>query len=140
MPPRSRLRQILQPRFRVLLVLALLTTVVALSPARAGSVLEDAMARVFVVRSDGAGDRFLGSAFRWGAVKVAVTNAHVTGGADAVRLVDQAGRVRTARVIGRDSVRDVAILARYPPHDRPATRPDSGIGRPRLGAWCAARP
>ena len=115
MPHRHPRPPVSQPVvLRVMLALAVLTMIAALSPARAGSVLDDAMARVFVVRSDDAADRCLGSAFRWGAGAVAVTNAHVTGGADTVQLVDQAGHIQTARVIGRDSVRDVAVLAVIP--------------------------
>ncbi len=105
---------ILQPLLRVMLALLLLTAIAALSPARAAPTMDDAMARVFVVRSDDAADRFLGSAFLWGAGEVAVTNAHVTGDADSVRLVDLTGQVQTARVIGRDAVRDVAVLSVSP--------------------------
>ena len=65
----------LQPLLRVMLALCVLTGLAALSPARAGQVLEDAMTRVFVVRSDDAQDRFLGSAFLWGKGEVAVTDA-----------------------------------------------------------------
>ncbi len=106
--------RLVQPLIRLMLALALLTALAALSPARAGSVLEDAMARVFVVRSDDAGDRFLGSAFLWGAGAVAVTNAHVTQGAETVRLLDQSGHSQTARVIAQDAVRDVAVLSVAP--------------------------
>ena len=107
-------RRLVQPLSRMMLALALLTALAALSPARAGSVLEDAMARVFVVRSDDAGDRFLGSAFLWGAGAVAVTNAHVTQGAETVRLLDQTGLSQTARVVAQDAVRDVAVLSVAP--------------------------
>lgn len=104
----------LQPLLRVLLALCVLTGLAALSPARAGQVLEDAMTRVFVVRSNDAQGRFLGSAFLWGKGDVSVTNAHVTGGATSVRLLDQAGHAQTAHVIAQDPVRDVAVLSVVP--------------------------
>jgi len=60
---RPRNPQIHHPFLRVMLVLVVLAAVAALSPARAGPAFENAMARVFVVRSDDAADRFLGSAY-----------------------------------------------------------------------------
>lgn len=89
----------------------LLTALAAFSPARAATApLDQTMDAVLVVRSAGAEDAFLGSAFVWGAGEVAVTNAHVVGGAAEVRLVDRAGGVRLAPVIARDPVRDVAVI------------------------------
>jgi serine protease Do len=76
-----------------LAVLALMVTLAG--AARAGTAeLETAMDAVLVVRSADAEDRFLGSAFLWGDGSVAVTNAHVVGAADEVRLVDRHGRKR----------------------------------------------
>jgi serine protease Do len=127
----------LAPLVRVMAVLVVLTTLAALSPARAGTMLEDAMARVLVVRSDDAADRFLGSAFLWGTGEVAVTNAHVTGGADTVRLVDQTGRAQTARVIGQDAVRDVAVLAVTPGLTGLQPGPIPALGEP---VWALGAP
>ena len=90
-----------------LLVLAL---VVLIGPASA-SPLDLAMDKVFTVRSAGAEDRFLGSAFLWADGTVAVTNAHVVGNAEEVRLIDRYGHDVPARVIARDPVRDVAVLS-----------------------------
>lgn len=94
----------------VLAALAVLLLVALIGPASA-SPLDAAMDRVFTVRSADAEDRFLGSAFLWGDGSVAVTNAHVVGGAEEVRLVDRHGVEEVALVIGRDAVRDVAVLS-----------------------------
>jgi serine protease Do len=94
----------------MLAALAVLLLVALIGPASA-SPLDTAMDRVFTVRSADAEDRFLGSAFLWGDGSVAVTNAHVVGGADEVRLVDRHGVEEVALVIGRDAVRDVAVLS-----------------------------
>jgi serine protease Do len=90
-----------------LLVLAL---VALITPASA-SPLDDAMDKVFTVRATSAEDRFLGSAFLWSDGTVAVTNAHVVGNAEEVRLIDRHGTDLTALVIARDIVRDVAVLS-----------------------------
>ncbi len=90
-----------------LLVVAL---VAIITPASA-SPLDDAMDKVFTVRTADAEDRFLGSAFLWADGTVAVTNAHVVGTAEEVRLIDRHGTDLTALVIDRDPVRDVAILS-----------------------------
>jgi serine protease Do len=97
----------------MLAVLTVLLLVALIGPASA-SPLDAAMDRVFTVRSADAEDRFLGSAFLWGDGSVAVTNAHVVGGADEVRLVDRHGVEEVALVIGRDAVRDVAVLSVAP--------------------------
>lgn len=91
----------------VLLVLALAAL---LSPASA-SPLDDAMDKVYTVRSADAEDRFLGSAFLWADGSVVVTNAHVVGSAQEVRLIDSHGTDTTALVIARDPVRDVAVIS-----------------------------
>lgn len=90
-----------------------LVLVALVSPASAQATpLEDAMDTVFTVRSADAEDRFLGSAFLWGADgAVAVTNAHVVGDAQEVRLIDRHGHEETALVIARDAVRDVAVIS-----------------------------
>lgn len=90
-----------------LLVLAL----VALIQPASASPLDTAMDKVFTVRSTDAEDRFLGSAFVWADGTVAVTNAHVVGQAEEVRLIDRHGTDLTALVIARDPVRDVAVIA-----------------------------
>jgi serine protease Do len=94
----------------MLAALTVLLLVALIGPASA-SPLDAAMDRVFTVRSADAEYRFLGSAFLWGDGSVAVTNAHVVGGAEEVRLVDRHGVEEVALVIGRDAVRDVAVLS-----------------------------
>ena len=90
-----------------LLVLALIALI---QPASA-SPLDQAMDKVYTVRSADAEDRFLGSAFVWADGTVAVTNAHVVGNAEEVRLIDRHGQDLTALVIARDPVRDVAVIS-----------------------------
>jgi serine protease Do len=93
----------------------LLAALPTVRPAGAATPLDTAMDAVLVVRSADAEDRFLGSAFLWGdQAVVAVTNAHVVGAADEVRLVDRHGAEETGRVIARDDVRDVAVIAIAP--------------------------
>jgi serine protease Do len=93
-----------------LAALLVLTLVAILTPASA-SPLDAAMDKVFTVRSNDAEDRFLGSAFVWADGTVAVTNAHVVGQAEEVRLIDRQGTDLTAVVIARDPIRDVAVLS-----------------------------
>ena len=109
--------------------LVVVVLVVLVGPASA-SPLDAAMERVFTVRSADAEDRFLGSAFLWGGGSVAVTNAHVVGEAEEVRLVDHTGREETALVIARDVVRDVAVISVAPGRSGLASAPDA----PVLGA------
>jgi len=100
------------PEFsEALAVLAVVLVVAVVGPARAMPALDRVMGAVFSVHSADAQDRFLGSAFLWEDGMVAVTNAHVVGTAAEVRLVDDHGRTEIARVIARDPVRDVAVLA-----------------------------
>ncbi|WP_309664681.1 trypsin-like peptidase domain-containing protein [Tabrizicola sp.] len=95
-------------------VVVVLALVALVSPAQA-TPLDAAMDTVFTVRSADAEDRFLGSAFLWGeAGEVAVTNAHVVGAAEDVRLIDRHGNETTALVIARDPVRDVAVISVTP--------------------------
>jgi serine protease Do len=93
-----------------LAALAVILLVALVGPANA-TPLDEAMDRVFTVHSADAEDRFLGSAFLWADGTVAVTNAHVVGAADEVRLVNRHGAEETALVIARDAVRDVAVIA-----------------------------
>jgi serine protease Do len=93
-----------------LAALLVLLLVALISPASA-SPLDQAMDKVFTVRSNDAEDRFLGSAFLWADGTVAVTNAHVVGKAEEVRLIDRHGLDLTALVIARDPIRDVAVLS-----------------------------
>ena len=93
-----------------LAALMVLALVAVLTPASA-SPLDQAMGKVFTVRSTDAEDRFLGSAFLWADGTVAVTNAHVVGDAEEVRLIGRHGRDITALVIARDPVRDVAVIS-----------------------------
>lgn len=96
-----------------LAALMVLVLVALVGPATA-SPLDAAMDRVFTVRSADGEDRFLGSAFLWTDGTVAVTNAHVVGAAEDVRLVDRNGVEATALVIARDAVRDVAVISLPP--------------------------
>ena len=115
--------------WRRLTIAALLGLMLALPPARSAlaegaAALDAAMDSVLTVRSNDAADRFLGSAFLWGdEAGVAVTNAHVVGEADEVRLVDRHGNEETGLVIARDTVRDVAVISVGPGSD----------GKPRRG-------
>jgi serine protease Do len=110
---KRRQRQAVPLLGEMLAVLAVLILAVLVGPAQA-SPLDQAMDRVFTLRSADAEDRFLGSAFLWGDGSVAVTNAHVVGEAEEVRLVDRHGVEEVALVIGRDPTRDVAILSVAP--------------------------
>ena len=103
----KRQRPLLIETLAALLVMALVTLI---SPASAAP-LDQAMDRVFTVRSNDAEDRFLGSAFVWADGTVAVTNAHVVGQAEEVRLIDRHGTDIAALVIARDPVRDVAVIS-----------------------------
>ena len=123
--PRQQLR-FLAETVAAVIVLVLVALV---GPASA-SPLDAAMERVFTLRSADAEDRFLGSAFLWGDGSVAVTNAHVVGEAEEVRLVDHTGREETALVIARDVVRDVAVISVAPGRSGLASAPDA----PVLGA------
>jgi serine protease Do len=93
-----------------LAALLVLLLVAVVSPASA-SPLDQAMDKVFTVRSSDAEDRFLGSAFLWADGTVAVTNAHVVGQAEEVRLIDRHGADLSAHVIARDPIRDVAVIS-----------------------------
>jgi serine protease Do len=93
-----------------LAALLVIVLVAVVGPANA-TPLDDAMDRVLTLRSADAGDQFLGSAFLWGDGSVAVTNAHVVGTDEEVRLVDRKGAEAVALVIARDTVRDVAVIS-----------------------------
>lgn len=98
----------------VLLSLSMLSVLVVISakPAPASEApLDQALATVLTVHTADAEDRFLGSAFLWGEGEVAVTNAHVVGDATEVRLTDAKGREEIGLVIGKDAVRDVAVIS-----------------------------
>ena len=122
--------------WRRLTIAALLGLMLALPPARSAlaegaAALDAAMDSVLTVRSNDAADRFLGSAFLWGdEAGVAVTNAHVVGEADEVRLVDRHGNEETGLVIARDTVRDVAVISVGPGSD----------GKPRRGLVASPDP
>lgn len=98
------------PFIEALAALLTLALIAVLSPASA-SPLDAAMDKVFTVRSTDSEDRFLGSAFVWETGAVVVTNAHVVGDAEEVRLIDRHGTDLTALVIARDPVRDVAVIS-----------------------------
>ena len=93
-----------------LAALTVLILAALVGPAQA-SPLDRAMDKVYTVRSNDAEDRFLGSAFLWEDGSVAVTNAHVVGAAEEVRLIDRHGNETAVLVIARDPVRDVAVLS-----------------------------
>ncbi len=87
-----------------------------------------AMDAVLVLRSDDNDDVFLGSAFLWGADgAVAVTNAHVIGEAETVRLTDRYGHAVTGEVIGIDPLRDVALISLPSGLSGPDGRPLPGL-------------
>ena len=122
--------------WRRLVMAALLGLMLALPATRAAlaekaEALDAAMDTLLTVRSSDAADRFLGSAFLWGEeAVVAVTNAHVVGEAEEVRLVDRHGNEETGLVIARDMVRDVAVISVGPGRD----------GKPRRGLVAAQEP
>lgn len=115
MMARGKGRQTRPTRFGIegLAALMVLLLVALVGPAQA-SALDAAMDRVFTVRTADSEDRFLGSAFLWGDGSVVVTNAHVVGTAEEVRLVDRNGKEEVALVIARDPVRDVAVISVTP--------------------------
>jgi serine protease Do len=101
------IRQIAQ----LLGALVLLTAMAATSPDKAAASPVSAADSVVVLRSLDTKDRFLGSGFVWQTDALVVTNAHVVGSADSVRIVDAAGGEHAGEVIGRDPVRDVAVIS-----------------------------
>lgn len=106
-------------------------TVRAETPAPERTALDRTMDAVLVVRSLDSGDLFLGSAFLWGEeALVAVTNAHVVGDHEEVRLTDRYGNEETGTVIATDPVRDVAVIAVGPGPD----------GQPRRGLVPSEQP
>jgi serine protease Do len=116
------------PFIEALAALLALALIAILSPASA-SPLDAAMDKVFTVRSTDSDDRFLGSAFIWETGEVAVTNAHVVGDAEEVRLIDRHGTDLTAFVIARDPVRDVAVISLPTPMDGlPLAEPTPELG------------
>ena len=129
----------------LLAALVVLTSVAALSPAKAAEVapgvMEAAMDKVLVVRSADNADRFLGSAYLWGeSAEVAVTAAHVVGKASEVRIVDRQGREEVGTVIARDEVRDVALIALGPVFQGRAgliPGPAAALGQP---VWALGAP
>jgi serine protease Do len=113
--PKTRLPY-LRHVMQVMAAFVLLTAFAAFTPARAdeaktGVMLKATLGHVFVLRSADDQDRFLGSAFLWGDGAVVVSNAHVVGDAQQVRLIDAQGFVQLGQVIGRDLQRDVAVIA-----------------------------
>lgn len=98
------------PFIETLAALLVLALIALIQPASA-SPLDAAMDKVFTVRSTDSEDRFLGSALVWADGTVAVTNAHVVGDAEEVRLIDRHGTDLTALVIARDPIRDVAVIS-----------------------------
>jgi serine protease Do len=101
----------MHPAILVVLALTVLTALAAFSPARATPApLAAALAATLVVQSADGADRFLGSAFLWGDDGLALTAAHVTGGAAQVRVVWPDGRTAVVAVIAADAVRDIAVL------------------------------
>jgi serine protease Do len=124
MTPRSVLSSLTRKMKAALLALGLGMAVggmtglspLSATPARAeAGAMDAAMDTVLVVRSADADDRFLGSAFLYGEdALVAVTNAHVVGDAEEVRLIDRHGNEETATVIATDPTRDVAVIAVKP--------------------------
>ncbi|MGO4908741.1 trypsin-like peptidase domain-containing protein [Pseudorhodobacter sp. W20_MBD10_FR17] len=92
--------------------LLVLTCIAAISPNKAAaSQISAAFDSVVVLRSADTKDRFLGSGFVWQTGALVVTNAHVVGTADRVRIIDAAGAEHAGEVIGRDPLRDVAVIS-----------------------------
>ncbi|OYW58763.1 MAG: hypothetical protein B7Z31_07110, partial [Rhodobacterales bacterium 12-65-15] len=88
---RTQPLRFLSEALAVLLVLALVALV---RPAAAGALdltMAAALDKVYTLHTNDAEDRFLGSAFLWGDGSVVVTNAHVVGDRDEVRLIDRYG-------------------------------------------------
>lgn len=97
--------------FRILGALVVLTIFAVSNPrAATASPIETTFDSIVVLRSANNKDRFLGSGIIWGDGALVVTNAHVVGDADTLRVVDAKGNIFLAEVIGRDPVRDVAVL------------------------------
>ena len=93
--------------------------------------------RVDAASGDFEGER-LGSGFAWDASGHIVTNDHILGDADSVRVRAADGQVYPAQITGRDPRTDVAVLHVAGGLWRPASRladTDSGV---RVGMWVAA--
>lgn len=133
--PRSPSPRLLTAQDAGRLVLVLLALIgLTLSPARAAEpapgVLDRAMAAVLTVRTADDADRFLGTAFLWGAEgALAVTNAHVVGKAAEVRLTDAQGQEQTGRVLAVDQTRDVAVIAVTPAGPGLVAGPPARLGQ-----------
>lgn len=108
----ARHPQVLRGLFTIIATMIVLTGMAAFSPARAAtaSILHAIEASV-TLRSADPKDRFLGSGFAWGGDGLIVTNAHVVGALDTVRVIDAQGRSVEGTIIGSDAVRDVAVIA-----------------------------
>ena len=131
----------LRPAAQIFAAFALLTLLALSGRGAAGEAppLDTALDGLRTVRSADAADRFLGSAFVWGADgAVAVTNAHVVADAAEVRLVDRHGNVQVAPVIARDPARDVAVIG-LAPGGAPGLSPGPvpGLGAP---VWALGAP
>jgi len=77
---------------------------------RAAPALERAAGATLALYTADGRERFLGSAVLWEDGAVAITNAHVVAGEDAVLIVARDGRRLRARVIARDAGRDLALV------------------------------
>ena len=109
-------------------------TLAAIMPAAAADAPAGVLRATLVVRTHDAEARFLGSAFLFGSEGVILTNAHVVGAQRRVRVQTADGRIVSARVVGRDELRDIAVLR---------TEADLGAGLPagrcrRRAARCGA--
>ncbi len=113
----------------IFLPLVLIIMVALPVSVRAGE-LDRAMDATLIIKSADGHERFLGSAFLWQDGTWAVTNAHVVGRAREVIVVSATGERRRVKVLARDEVRDVAILAvdgAFGPGLEPAATP-AGLG------------
>ncbi|OYX24573.1 MAG: hypothetical protein B7Z10_08995 [Rhodobacterales bacterium 32-66-7] len=126
---RTQPLRFLSEALAVLLVLALVALV---RPAAAGALdltMAAALDKVYTLHTNDAEDRFLGSAFLWGDGSVVVTNAHVVGDRDEVRLIDRYGVEETGRVIAKDAARDVAVISVTPGREGLVLAPaDAALG------------
>ena len=131
-------RLLIHPAALIALALSFLAALAARAPARATPApLAAALAATLVVESAEDDGRFLGSAFVRGAEGLALTAAHVTGGAAAVRVVWPDGRAAVVPVIAADPVRDIAVL------DLGAPVPGLEVGPPPVAGqavWALGAP
>jgi serine protease Do len=95
------------------------------------------MERQWRERNRGQGQVGAGSGFVVDAAGFIVTNAHVVGGASAVRVTFANGESLPARIVGTDDATDIALLKVEATRRLPAVALGSG-SRARVGDWILA--